>query len=231
MIGDRVDERAGPRLAHAVADRQLRVADAVERRAVVVLVEGDARLLRGGHHRGEHRVGLVARHDPHFAADAVQRVGRAVEVLERAEDRQHLVPAPARAAVVGPAVVVQAVPADPDHPVERARPAHHPAARPVQPPPRAPLLGLGVVLPVDLRARQLGPAPGVVDRRVGRRAAGLDQRHGRAAVEQPPRRRAAGRAAAHHDVVVHAERRHVARRESESIATAVRMIAPWMIDW
>jgi hypothetical protein len=228
MIGDGLDERGRPRLAHAVADRELRIADAVERGAVVVVVERDAGLLRGRHHRGEHRVRLVARRDPQWPAGAVQLVGAAIEVLDRLEHGQHVVPAPAGTAAVGPTVVVQAMAADVDHPVERARAAHHLAARPVQAPPGAPLLGLGVVRPVDLGEPELRPAPRVVDRRVGRGPAGLDERHRRAAVEQRTRGRAAGRAPADHDVVV---RRHVARRESESIATAVRMIAPWMIDW
>ena len=60
-------------------------------------LNGDARLLRGGHERGEHRVGLVARHHPHRPADAVQRVGRAVEVLERAEDAAARRPSPSPA--------------------------------------------------------------------------------------------------------------------------------------
>ena len=65
---DRPQEGGRGAVADAVPDRQLGEADAVELRAVVVVVERDARLLRGLHGGGDDRMGLVPRHHPQGAA-------------------------------------------------------------------------------------------------------------------------------------------------------------------
>src|SRR5262249_29556509 len=114
--------------------------------------------------------------------------------------------------------------------VQRARAAEHPPARPLETAARATVLRLRPVGPVDRRAGQLGPAAGLVDGRVVRPAARLDHRDGDAGVDEPARDDRPARARADHDDV---ERpgAHAVRRESASIATATRMIAPRMKSW
>ena len=202
VVEDRVHERHGRRVPATVADRELCRADAVELAAVVVVgVVRDARLQAGLLHRGEQRMRLVARRDVQRAADAVGLALAAVEVLGAPEQRQHVLVGPARAPVVRPAVVVEPVAADVDHPVHRARAAEHLPARPVDPAAVAGLLRLGVPGPVVLRERHLRPAARVVDRRVLVPAARLDERDGRTRVHQPPRDDRASRARADDDVV------------------------------
>ena len=131
-VGDRRQEGRRRALAHAVLDVELRVRDAVELLAVVVVVERDTRLLRGVDDRGVDGVRLVLREHVQRTAGPVVLAGAAVEVLRPLEQRQHVVVAPAVVPEVRPRVVVAAMAAGIDHPVERARAAEHLAARPLQ---------------------------------------------------------------------------------------------------
>ena len=183
-------------MPHTLLDAELHVGDAVLRPGVVVRVERDTRLLRGGDDRLVDRVGVVAARDRH---DAVAR-GR-IAAFDALEHGPHVVPRPAVGAAVGPVVVVLARAAHPDHGVQTARAAEHAPARPAEPPIRRVALRHGLVRPVDLTQPQLMQAPGVVDGGVDVRAAGLEQEHPRSAVDQPPRGRGARRAGADDDDV------------------------------
>ena len=98
----RLEKRRRRCHAYAVPDRQLRISDAVELGAVVVVVERNPRLLRGGDHRPDQRVGLVAGHHPERSPDAVEVRLAPVEILRPLEDRQHIRERPARAATIAP---------------------------------------------------------------------------------------------------------------------------------
>ena len=163
---DRRQEGGRGALADAVLDVELAERDAVETLAVVVVVEGDARLLRRGDDRGVERMRLVAREHVQRPARAVVGGRAPVEVLRALEQRQHVVVAPAVVAEVRPGVVVAAMPARVDHPVQRARSAQHLAARPVQLAPGARGLRHRPVAPVLLAVPELEQPRRIVDRRV-----------------------------------------------------------------
>ncbi len=183
-------------LADAVPDRQLGEADAVELGAVVVVVERDAGLLRSLHGGGDDGMGLVPRHHAQGAALPVV-VGRAaVEVLGALEEGKHVLVAPAGVAEVGPRVVVGPVPADVDHPVQRARAAQHPAAREMEPPAGAGRLRNRAVAPVLRAVPELPHAGRIVNGRVLVRRSGLEEHHADTGVDQAPRDDGAGRAGA-----------------------------------
>ena len=188
-------------VAPSVADVQLAEGDALELGAVRVVVERDAGLLGRLHRRRGHRVRLVARDHRQRPAGAVVLVRPAVEVLGALEERQDVVVPPAVVPARRPAVVVAAVAAHVDHPVERARPAEHPPARPVQLAPRARDLRNRPVAPVLLRVPELEQPRGIVDRGVVVRQAGLEEQHARPRVDEPPGHDRARRARADdHDV-------------------------------
>ena len=231
--GHRLEKRRPGGGTNAAAHRQLRVADAVELGSVVVRVVGNARFLRGGHHRLDQRVPWISGGHRQRPSRAAVLARPEVAVLGALEEREDVVEAPAVRSVVCPAVVVEPVAADVGEPVERAGTAEHPPAGPREPPPRARALWLGLVAPVDRRARQLGPAAGIVDRRFDGRVPGLHHGHGRARVHESAGDDRAARAGADDNVVERARRgrAHAVRRERASIATANRMIAPRMMSW
>lgn len=133
--------------------------------------------------------------------DAVQRPGEPVIVLGAPEERQHVVPAPAVAAGVAPAVVIGRRAADVDHRVHRAAAAERAALRHVHPAAGRVRLRLGLVNPGAFRADHPHERRGRVDeeRIVGR--AGFEQQHAMPGAHEPVRDDAAGRTAADHDVV------------------------------
>ena len=92
------------------------------------VLKGMPDLLRRLNGRGEERMRLVGGGHTQRTAGAVVLGCPAAEVLGALEERQDVVVAPARAAKLGPAVVVAAMAADVDHPVQRARAAEHLAA-------------------------------------------------------------------------------------------------------
>ena len=131
----------------------------------------------------------------------VQRAARAADVggaervvLDRLEDRQHVVPAPARVAETLERVVVRAVAAVVDHAVDRAGPAERLAPHPVLDLLRRPERARGVVPRGRRVAQQLAEPPRHGDQRVGVLVACLDQQHvdprvrGEAVGEHTPRR-------------------------------------------
>ena len=123
--------RGRGRAAQAVARRELVVADAFLRRAVEVVVARNAELAAGLDDRFDQ---LVLRADvgAHSGPSApCHSFGAANVVLELAKVRQHVVVAPAGVAERRPVVVVLALPADVDEPVDRARAAERAPARPV----------------------------------------------------------------------------------------------------
>jgi hypothetical protein len=102
-----------------------------------------------------------------LAADAgdVQRAAVAVNlvvaklsvVLNLDEIRQHFARGPAGTALLLPAVVVLFLAADDDQPVDRARAAQHPAARPIDLTAGHVRLRLGLEFPIDLRVPHRAP--------------------------------------------------------------------------
>ncbi len=97
-IQHRPQERDRLALANVVPDRQVAVADAVLRRAVVVVVERDPDLLRRLDSRRMERVRLVVCGHTQRPACAVVLGLAATEVLGAPEQRQHVLVAPALAA-------------------------------------------------------------------------------------------------------------------------------------
>ncbi len=148
--GSRYPRAAAP--APAVERRRRRDLDALEDGTAQVLGAGDARGDGGldeGRRRGVRRVDAA---DAHRAAAPVIVVGEEV-VLDAQEERQHVVPRPARDA---PAVVVEVAAAHPQHRVHRAAAADELPARLVQAAAVASRLGLGVVVPVAALVEQAG---------------------------------------------------------------------------
>ena len=192
-VGDRRQEGRRHALAHAVLDVELRVRHAVELLAVVVVVERDPGLLGGVDDRGVDRVRLVLRQHVQRPADPVVLARTPIEVLGPLEQRQHVGVAPAVVPQVRPGVVVAAMTARVDHPVQRARSAEHLAARPLQLAVRARCLGDRAVAPVLLAVPQLEDARWVVDRRVDIRPARLEQHDAGARVDETPRDDGSGR--------------------------------------
>ena len=148
-VHDRVQVGHGGAVATAVVDV------AVERREALLLVAVDvlrqrvaglcARLEERLEQRARRRAALE-----HERAVAAAPLVRAREArLHLLEVRQAVGVVPVLHALVArPALVVQRVAALEDHPVDRARPAEHLAARVVDAPPVHARLGLGLVLPV-----------------------------------------------------------------------------------
>src|SRR5262249_59907609 len=69
---------------------------------------------------------------PPFAADRVMIAAAEKMILMLLEDRQHIVPAPAREAKLAPMVVVGSLAAHVDHGIDRRGASDHLAARVVQ---------------------------------------------------------------------------------------------------
>ncbi len=142
---------------------------------------------------------------PPFAAGAVPGVGTAVVMLRGLEERQHRVPPPR--IVTGqrrPAVVVLALAAHVDHPVDRRAAAQHAAARIPQRTAVQARLGLRAIQPVSARvADAIQVADGDVDPVIVVLAAGLQQQHRHLRIQrQAISQDAARRARADDDVVV-----------------------------
>ncbi len=147
----RAQERVCGAPAPPLALRHLDHADP-GRLAVVVVVVGR---VAGGAAGADHQVGELARaprrRDVQQPAVAVGRRGARLMVLGADEVGQHLVPAPAGAAVlVAPTVIVGAMAAHVEHRVHRARAAERLAARHVELAVVAAGLGPGREVPVEL---------------------------------------------------------------------------------
>ena len=175
--------------------------DAVLLGAVEVRVAGQAGLDAGLHERLRHDVAGAALADRKGAAGAVPLRGAALVVLGLQEVGLQVGPAPAGHS---PFVVVEVVAADVDHRVDRGRAAERTPAGKRDPAVQALVLGGGVVVPVDLGARELQVAEGDVDVLVDVRRPGLEQQHPHVGIlaeavgDHAPRR-----AGADNHVVVH----------------------------
>ena len=102
----------------------------------------------------------------------------------------------------GPGVEIAGMAADMRHGVERRRAADDASARPGMGAAGGVRLRHGRELPVDGAALQQRPSQGIADRRIGRRAARLDQRDAQVRIfRQPRRQHATGRASANNDEV------------------------------
>ena len=120
------------RAAEPPLARHLRIADAFLRLAIQVGAEREADLLRGFDEAMRQRQdGAVILDAQRAALAAILRIAALHVVLRLAEERQHVVEAPAAAAHLRPAVEVGRIAAHIQHAVDRARPAEHLAARPV----------------------------------------------------------------------------------------------------
>src|SRR5687768_13208751 len=204
---DRLQECLGGVDADAAALRDVEIGDAV----IVAAIEvGDAR------HAGLDRrvtdgvedrpVQALAVNAP-FAARAVRLVRAVHIILVLAEERQHVVPAPALVAELAPLVIVARLAAHVDHAVDRGAAAQHLAARIIDRAPAEPRFGFGLEAPVGARvAHAIEIADRDVDPEVVILAAGFEQQHGDIGIGgQAVGQQAAGRAAADDDVVVGAE--------------------------
>src|SRR6202011_1092694 len=136
---------------------------------------------------------------------AAKLVRAALVTFHPPEDRQHVLIAPAAVAELGPVVVILRLAAHIDHAVDRARSAHHLAARHVDAASARTFVGLGLVAPVHggivdhLGGADRHPRPEMV-RSLGAR---FQQQYAiGAALAQPACDHRAGRTRADHDVVI-----------------------------
>ena len=179
-------------------------ADAVLGGAVEVGVEGQPglaaglQIAAGERVDGRRAIGHVER-----PAGAAPAIGARLVVLDRLEDRQQIVIAPARVAGVAPLVEVGGVAAHPDHGVDGGGAAEQLAARPVVGIAGEPRVGFGLVVPVDGRVEEgLAIAERHLDEEAAVGAARLQHQHRVAAVRrQALGDDAAGRAGADDDEV------------------------------
>ncbi len=184
--------------------RQMVVAGALLHRAVEVVVAGNAELAGGGNDCVDQRVAAADRRAPERTVSSVIRRVAVDRMLEPLEIRQDVVVAPAGVTRRRPAVVVLALAAHADQPVDRAGATERLAARPVDPSPVHPGIGLGMEAPVVARVEHRFRVPDRnVDPRVVIRWPGLEQQHRVPAVgREPVGEHATGRSRADDDVVV-----------------------------
>ena len=199
----RMDIGARRRPALAVFLRHLIEAETLLLRAVEILVDTELRLPR--RFEKDLLIAVVRAQigDIQRPALPVQRVFVRLVVLGLAEVGQNVVPAPAGAAHVGPAVVIGVMAAHIDHGVDARRAAEHLAARHIALAAVEALLRHGLVAPVADFCRQHGRgADGRAHQHALALAARLQQADAQGRVfGQAPRERAAGRAAAGDDDV------------------------------
>src|SRR5579883_3430401 len=106
----------------------------------------------------------------------MERIGAALLILGSLEIGQHVLEAPAEIAELAPVIEILLLPADIDEPVDRARPAQHPAARLDDAAIVELRLGLRLIEPVELAiAEELAVAQGNVDPGIAILAARLEQ--------------------------------------------------------
>ena len=195
--------------AHAAFLVDVEVAAALVVAAIEIPGLGDAGLGRGLLKGVEDLPFEAHVLDPPLAARAMQVVGALVEVLGAGEQRQHLVPAPARIAELAPTVVVARLAAHVDHAVDRGAAAQHPATRIVERPAVEAILrlgleapvGLGVVLGIEVADRDVNPDVIIL-------AAGFEQADALVRIgREPVGQHAARRTRTHDHVIEFAERR------------------------
>ena len=202
----RAQEGAGQRVPPAVLLVDAEIADAFVVAAVEIVTGGDADCLRGAGEIVQH---LPAQALPVHAPRAIagMRVRCAGRIaLGSHEIGQHVVPAPAGAAHLPPAVIIRRLPPDIEHAVDRRAAAQHPPARIKQAAAAEARFGLGAEAPVGAR---IVDAVKIADRDVDPRIivapAGLEQQHAQARIlAEAGRQHASGTAGTGDDDVVHA---------------------------
>jgi hypothetical protein len=199
LVPHRLQVGAGRGEPACTSDRELGEGNPVRPRPVVVGVERNP-VLHGRLDDGlVDRMRLELRHHILQPGPAVGRAG--VDAFDPPEHRPHVGPGPPRVSQVGPHVVVERVPAHPDHSVERMGSADQAAPRQVQHPIVRVLLWDGAKAPVDLAVPELVHPQRVLDRRDLSIGTGLQQQNREPRVQQPPRHHATGRAGPDHDDV------------------------------
>ena len=141
--------RRRPAAAHALVDVEICRAFIVAAIEVVDLL--DAILRRGLAERVEQIPAQPRCFDTPLPADAMMFARTEEMIGLLAEQRQHIVPAPAGEAELAPVIVIGRLPAHVDHGVDRRRAAEHLAARIVERAPVQARLGLGLEHPVGAR--------------------------------------------------------------------------------
>ncbi len=195
------DRRApAPPLAHGL----LKIPDAFLLRPVDVVVARNAQLHRAGDEAVAELAVVRRVADSQRPARAVIAVRPAFLVLRPLEIGQHVVVGPTGIAELPPLVVVGTVAANVEQAVDRARPAQHLAARPLQRTAAEAGVRLGFETPVVFRVvHGFEIADRNMDPRVPVAAARLEQQHPRARVRrQAVRQHASRRARADYDVVI-----------------------------
>ena len=196
------------RAAPAIVDVERRKADAVDAFAVEIRVALVLQALAGLDKGLRHRRGPLDVGDRHRAAGAAPLIRAVDAMLHPLEVGQHVLVAPAPRAEPLPLVIVARRAAQEHQPVDRARSAHHLAARPDDAAAAQPRLRLGLVTPVDVGiGHELAEPPGNMDPGIAVAPAGLDHAERNPGVfRQPRRQHASGRSGAgHHDVEFHIE--------------------------
>ena len=174
------------RHAPAVLGRDLVDPDTLLRAAVEIGVEREAGLAGRLDETTRQRM-QAGRYvaDMHGAARAAPEVRTRLVVLERLEDWQHVLVGPAGVALRRPSVEIAWVPADPDHGVDRTRPAEQLAARPEIDLAGKRRIGFCTVVPVD---RTVVEGAAVAERHLHEQpsigAASLDDGDGETAVRR-----------------------------------------------
>ena len=162
QIGD------GGRVALAVLDGELIVADALLALTIDVTQARHAAFDAGLDHRVRDRVALSNVRDIERAARGVELIGAALLVFGATEIGDHIIPAPALTAQLAPTIIVGVLTANIEKAIDRRRSAKNLAARPDMLASARAGIGLGGVEPVDLGVLQgLGIANGDVDHQVG----------------------------------------------------------------
>src|SRR4029079_10263332 len=117
--------------------------------------------------------------------------------FELAEERQAVTERPTLVAELAPVIVVGGDSADIDKTVDRARAAHHLAARPIDTPAVQGRLLVGYVFPVHAPVeKSLGKADRNMDPRIAVLWTGFKQQHRMTGIHQPGHHRSSGRASA-----------------------------------
>ena len=185
-----------------VEDRRVIEADAVLRGAVEVVVVRDAGFLRGLHESEAQRMPEARVADLQGPVGAMKRLGQPQVRFGALEYRQHVVPAPARAAECGPVVIVVARTAHVQHRVDRTAATERAALRHVGLASRRARLRLALERDRALRAEHTDERRRNPDEQAVVLRAVLEQQYTPAGLHQPMRDRTAGRTAADDDVVV-----------------------------
>ena len=195
--------------APAVLGAEMVIADTFLNGAVEVVVARNVELIARGDDGFDQLVFSADGRMPHRTVEAVVSGVAVDRMLEPLEVRQDIGIAPTVIARSRPMVVILALAADRDQPVDRARTAERLSARPVDPAAVHSGVGLGVEAPVHASVEHgLGVTDGNVNPRIGVARPCLEQQHRMAAVGGEPIGEDAARRTRADDDVISRERGH-----------------------